>query len=146
MDGVSLYPLFDERGDMLAMSLEYNKKILDKEITYFETYTDKKHYKWKQENGLFWEEVTNEPIALMKIPAIYAYRDSAIYADLSYIRKEIEYTLSRNSDVIAYNSAPILKALGGERRRRPREKAVGYSVLKTAETFLMFHGRNLSRP
>ena len=113
MDGVSLYPLFDERGDMLAMSLEYNKKILDKEITYFETYTDKKHYKWKQENGLFWEEVTNEPIALMKIPAIYAYRDSAIYTDLSYIRKEIEYTLSRNSDVIAYNSAPILKVAGG---------------------------------
>ncbi len=113
MDGVSLYPLFDERGDMLAMSLEYNKKILDKEITYFETYTDKKHYKWKQENGLFWEEVTNEPIVLMKIPAIYAYRDSAIYADLSYIRKEIEYTLSRNSDVIAYNSAPILKVAGG---------------------------------
>ena len=113
MDGVSLYPLFDERGDMLAMSLEYNKKILDKEITYFDTYTDKKHYKWKQENGLFWEEVTNEPIALMKIPAIYAYRDSAIYADLSYIRKEIEYTLSRNSDVIAYNSAPILKVAGG---------------------------------
>lgn len=51
MDGVSLYPLFDERGDMLAMSLEYTKKILDKEITYFETYTANKHYKWKQENN-----------------------------------------------------------------------------------------------
>ena len=105
MDGVSLYPLFDER--------EYTKKILDKEITYFETYTANKHYKWKQENNRSWEEVTNEPIVLMKIPAIYAYRDSAIYADLSYIRKEIEYTLSRNSDVIAYNSAPILKVAGG---------------------------------
>lgn len=113
MDGVSLYPLFDERGDMLAMSLEYTKKILDKEITYFETYTANKHYKWKQENNRSWEEVTNGPIVLMKIPAIYAYRDSAIYADLSYIRKEIEYTLSRNSDVIAYNSAPILKVAGG---------------------------------
>ena len=113
MDGVSLYPIFDERGDMLAMSLEYTKKILDKEITYFETYTANKHYKWKQENNRSWEEVTNEPIVLMKIPAIYAYRDSAIYADLSYIRKEIEYTLSRNSDVIAYNSAPILKVAGG---------------------------------
>lgn len=31
----------------------------------------------------------------------------------SYIREEIEYTLSRNSDVIAYNSAPILKIAGG---------------------------------
>lgn len=113
MDGVTLYPLFDERGDMLAMSLEYNKKILDKDITYFETYTANKHYKWEQENNQSWEEVTNEPIVLMKIPAIYAYRGSAIYADLSYIRKEIEYTLSRNSDVIAYNSAPILKVAGG---------------------------------
>lgn len=113
MDGVTLYPFFDERGDMLAMSLEYNKKILDKDITYFETYTANKHYKWKQENNQSWEEVTNEPIVLMKIPAIYAYRGSAIYADLSYIRKEIEYTLSRNSDVIAYNSAPILKVAGG---------------------------------
>lgn len=113
MEGVTLYPLFNERGDMLAMSLEYNKKILDKDITYFETYTANKHYKWKQENNQSWEEVTNEPIVLMKIPAIYAYRDSAIYADLSYIRKEIEYTLSRNSDVIAYNSAPILKVAGG---------------------------------
>ena len=113
MDGVTLYPLFDERGDMLAMSLEYNKKILDKDITYFETYTANKHYKWKQENNQSWEEVTNEPIVLMKIPAIYAYRGSAIYADLSYIRKEIEYTLSRNSDVIAYKSAPILKVAGG---------------------------------
>lgn len=113
MDGVTLYPLFDERGDMLAMSLEYNKKILDKDITYFETYTANKHYKWKQENNQSWEEVTNEPIVLMKIPAIYAYRGAAIYADLSYIRKEIEYTLSRNSDVIAYNSAPILKVAGG---------------------------------
>lgn len=112
MDGVKLYPLFDELGDMLAMSFEYKKKVKDKEITYFETYTADKHYKWRQDdNG--WEAVT-EPqiIKLMKIPGAYAFRPEPIYHGLSHIREEIEYTLSRNSDVIAYNSAPVLKVTG----------------------------------
>lgn len=112
MDGVKLYPLFDELGDMLAMSFEYKKKVKDKEITYFETYTADKHYKWRQDdNG--WEAVT-EPqiIKLLKIPGAYAFRPEPIYHGLSHIREEIEYTLSRNSDVIAYNSAPVLKVTG----------------------------------
>ena len=113
MDGVSLYPLFDERGDMLAMSLEYKRKVLGKDVVFFETYTANRHYRWKQGESNTWEEVVNEPILLMKIPAIYACRPEPIYAELSGIRSEIEYTLSRNSDTIAYNSAPILKVAGG---------------------------------
>lgn len=114
MDGVMLYPLFDELGDMLAMSFEYKKKLKDKEVTFFETYTADKHYKWKQEDG-DWES-TMEPekitFFLGKIPGAYVYRPVPIYHGLSYIREEIEYTLSRNSDVIAYNSAPVLKVAG----------------------------------
>ena len=49
----------------------------------------------------------------MKIPGAYAFRPIPIYHGLTRIRKELEYTLSRNSDVIAYNSAPILKIAGG---------------------------------
>lgn len=48
MEGVKLYPLIDELDDMLAMSFEYTKKVKDEVITYFETYTSDKHYKWKQ--------------------------------------------------------------------------------------------------
>lgn len=52
---------------------------------------------------------------------------------LEHIREEIEYTLSRNSDVIAYNSAPLLKVTGelvgdedkGEARRLFRLKNGG---------------------
>lgn len=113
MEGVKLYPLIDELDDMLAMSFEYTKKVKDEEITYFETYTSDKHYKWKQ-NGKGWEPVgTVEQIRLMKIPGAYALRPVPIYHGLTRIRKELEYTLSRNSDVIAYNSAPILKIAGG---------------------------------
>lgn len=112
MDGVSLYPLFDEYGDMLAMSFEYKKNVKDKEITYFETYTSDRHYKWKDDGNGWVEVLAGEPIRLMKIPGVYAYRPVPIYHGLTQIRKELEYTLSRNSDVIAYNSAPVLKVSG----------------------------------
>ena len=111
MDGVKLYPLLDELGDMLAMSFEYAKKIGQEEFTFFETYTAHTHYKWKQ-RGSEWEQIKAESIDIQKIPGIYIYRPVPIYHGLSYLRNEIEYTLSRNSDVIAYNSAPILKVAG----------------------------------
>lgn len=111
MEGVGLYPLFDELGDMVAMSFEYKKKVKDEEIAFFETYTSKIHYKWKQQ-GSEWEQIKAEPIAILKIPGVYVHRPVPIYHGLSYLRNEIEYTLSRNSDVIAYNSAPILKIAG----------------------------------
>jgi len=112
MDGVSLYPLLDEMGDMLAMSFEYKKKIKDKEVTFFETYTADRHYKWKQQDGDWMAISEPKPIKIMKIPGAYAFRPAPIYHGLTHIREEIEYTLSRNSDVIAYNSAPVLKVSG----------------------------------
>lgn len=111
MDGVQLYPLFDEYDDMVAMSLQYSRTVKDKVIVYFETYTADVHRKWEQDGSL-WNEVVNERISLMKIPGVYAWRKHPIWHGLSHIREEIEYTLSRNSDVIAYNSAPILKVVG----------------------------------
>jgi len=111
MDGTKLYPLFDEYGDMLAMSFEYRRKVKDEWITFFETYTDNTHYKW-QEDGGGWLNVTNDPIKLMKIPCVYAYRHKPLWEGLQPLRHELEYTLSRNSDTIAYNASPILKVVG----------------------------------
>lgn len=133
MDGVSLYPLFDELGDMIAMSFEYKKKIKDEEITFFETYTADRHYKWKQDNNGWIAVITGEPIQLMKIPGVYAFRPVPIYHGLTRLRKELEYTLSRNSDVIAYNASPVLKVSGkiigeedkGESRRLYRVEQGG---------------------
>lgn len=125
MKGVNLYPLFDELDDMLAMSFEYTKTVKKKSITYFETYTEDRHYIWRQElSGGDWEEVTmqktedgeivnGEEIKLAKIPGAYLWREFPVYYDLTELRSEIEYTLSRNSNVIAYNSAPVLKISGG---------------------------------
>lgn len=125
MDGVRLYPLIDEKDDMLAMSFEYEKKDGERTITYFETYTEDRHYLWKQDgaSAYGWSEVlmeesedgetqSGEAINILKIPGVYMFRPAPVYHGLTYIREEIEYTLSRNSDVIAYNSAPVLKISG----------------------------------
>ncbi|MDE5869107.1 MAG: phage portal protein, partial [Muribaculaceae bacterium] len=110
-DGVDLYPLFDDYGDMIAFSIEYSVTKNNRTITYFETWTDETHYKWEQTDG--WHLVDDpEEIVLLKIPVAYLYREEAIYEEVSGCRKEIEYTLSRNCNVIAYNSAPILKVIG----------------------------------
>lgn len=125
MNGVKLYPLIDGMDDMKAMSFEYDTTEEGKRVTYFETYTDEKHHVWKQQGGN-WEEVTQqhtdegdivsgEDISILKIPGIFLLRPVPVYYGLSGLRQEIEYTLSRNSNVIAYNAAPILKVSGGIR-------------------------------
>ena len=63
MDGVRLYPLLDELGDMIAMSFEYTRKVKNEEVTFFETYTSNIHYKWKQQ-GNGWELVKLEQVAV----------------------------------------------------------------------------------
>ena len=119
MDGVGLYPLFDERGDLLALSLEYTVTRRDETRTFFETWTSDRHYKWETTDGCR-EVSAPEEIVIGKIPGVYLQRPEAVYEEVSELRKEIEYTLSRNSNVIAYNAAPILKIIGtlvgGERR------------------------------
>lgn len=125
MDGTKLYPLINEMDDMLAMSFEYDKKIGEKIETYFETFTEDRHYLWRRDSDSpdGWSEVlytTNddgevqrgESITIMKIPGAYLFRNAPVYHGLTNLREEIEYSLSRNSDVLAYNSAPVLKITG----------------------------------
>lgn len=125
MDGVRLYPLIDELDDMVAMSFQYDKDDGEHTTTYFETYTKDRHYVWKQSaSSIGWQEETakvsedgevlnGEEIIIGKIPGVYLYRTKPVYHGLKEVREEIEYTLSRNSNVIAYNSAPVLKVSGG---------------------------------
>ena len=103
MDGVDLYPLLDEYDDMIAFSIKYSVTKDSETKTYFETWTESMHYKWEKSNG--WHLVNDpEEIVILKIPVAYMHRDEAIYAEVSGCRKEIEYTLSRNCNVIAYVS------------------------------------------
>lgn len=123
MDGCRLYPLFDETGDMVAMSFEYEKKTSsDDTITFFETFTEDTHYKWKRgdENGTWEKDIDPEEISIMKIPGAYLFRHQPVFHGLQPLREDLEYTISRNSDIVAYNAAPVLKVSGqltGEEHR-----------------------------
>lgn len=113
MSGCKLYPLFDEKGDMMAMSIEYERKAAkDTTVTFFETFTADRHYKWQQ-SGRDWEAVGEpEQISILKIPGAYLYRPAPCFAGLQPLREDLEYTISRNSDIVAYNASPILKISG----------------------------------
>lgn len=106
MLGDQLYPLFDEYGDMIAMSVGYTRKVKRKSVRFFDTYTSDRHIKWSDETG-DWQELENEPISLGKIPAVYSWRPSPIWEDTSKTVYEIEWALSRNGNYLRENSKPL---------------------------------------
>lgn len=113
MLGDDLYPLFDEYGDMIAMSVGYSRKVGRKTVRYFDTYTATKHIKWSDANGQ-WQEVENEDITLLKIPCIYAWRPMPIWEDTSKTVYEIEWSLSRNGNYLRENSKPLFVVFADE--------------------------------
>ena len=48
----------------------------------------------------------------MKIPGAYLWRREPVFQGLQMLREDLEYTISRNSDIVAYNASPILKVKG----------------------------------
>lgn len=113
MNGDSLYPLFDDTDDLIAISIGYKRKRGGKDIEYFDTYTKDKHVRFKSE-GNEWLEEINEPIILQKIPAIYESRSLPIWEHNTKNVEEIEWALSRNGNYIRKNSKPILAVYAEE--------------------------------
>lgn len=122
MSGYALYPLLDDTDDMLAMSFEYERKEGDDKVKHFETYTKDKHYHWV-DKGDGWV-MPNPPadIKLGKIPSVYMHREEPIYHDIPDLRSDLEYLISRNGNVLAYNSAPILKVKGEIQGQEDRDE------------------------
>lgn len=114
MDGVKFYPLFDDYDDLIAMSYQFKKKVVDKEVIFFECFTADKHYSWKQVEGAQdWEVIKEaEPIVIGKIPGVYQFRHKPVWDELQDIRNDLERTISNNSDTIDYNHAPLIKVAG----------------------------------
>lgn len=105
MNGDELYPLFDEFGDMIAMSVAYRRKVGDKDINYFDSYTADHHYKWSDENG--WSLIEDETYEIGKIPCIYMHRPTPIWENTSDIVYEMEWAMSRNGNYLRKNSKPV---------------------------------------
>ncbi len=132
MLGDELYPLFDETGDMIAMSVGYTRKNGNKNVQYFDTYTKDMHYRWKN-SGSEWVEEVSETHTVGKIPAIYMYRPTPIWEDTSKIVYEIEWAMSRNGNYLRKNSKPLFVVFADEEievDNEKDEKSEGKAVLQ----------------
>lgn len=110
MQGDSLYPLFDEKGDLIALSVEYHRKVKNEMVTFFDTYTATKHLQWNNTDGGGVTLEKNEDIEIGKIPAVYMYRPTPIWENTSWMVYEMEWAVSRNGNYLRKNSRPILAA------------------------------------
>ncbi len=123
MLGDELYPLFDEFGDMIAMSVGYSRKVGETTKSYFDTYTQDSHFKWSNENNGIWELVEQEQYTVGKIPAIYMYRPTPIWEDTSKIVFEMEWAMSRNGNYLRKNSKPLFVVFADEQIAYGDEKS-----------------------
>ena len=114
MTGDELYPLFDDYGDMVAMSFSYTRRVGDKDVSYFDTYTADTHLRWSNEG-----ENGNTTMVLVddekietggKIPGVYCWRPLPVWEDASPLVYEMEWAVSRNGNYLRSNSRPILMA------------------------------------
>lgn len=112
MLGDELYPLFDEYGDMIAMSVGYTRKVGGKTVSYFDAYTKDRHLKFSNDGG--WNIIEDEKITLGKIPAVYAFRPTPIWEDTSKMVYEMEWAMSRNGNYLRENSKPLFCVFADE--------------------------------
>lgn len=109
--GDKLYPFFDDSGDLVAVSREYDKKDLDNNIIHcFMTVTIDSVYKW--ESGAEWKECPVYKHPFSKLPCIYTYRSEPFCAKIRTLRVRVEKLMSEYADCIDYNFFPLLKLIG----------------------------------
>lgn len=131
MEGDELYPLMDEYGDMIALSVQYVRKEGDSNVTYFDTYTKDRHIKWRNSDG--WKIVEDDKIVIGKIPAIYMHRDAPAWEDTNSLVEEMEWSLSRNGNYLRENSKPLFVVYADEEipfGREDRPEKEFKSILK----------------
>jgi SPP1 family phage portal protein len=110
----TLYPYFDETGDMVAFSREYTVALEEgKNEKHFETYTAEAHYRWVQgESG--WDLVEGFPVKneIGKIPIVYARQDDVEWADVQALIDRLEKLLSNFADTNDYHASPKIFVKG----------------------------------
>lgn len=110
-NGNTLYPYFNEQGDMVAFSRQFSNEKTGK--GYFETYTDELHYLFSNENGA-WEIVEGYPQEhnFGKIPCIYSCQKNPEWHDVQPLISRLETLLSNFADTNDYHAAPKIFVTG----------------------------------
>lgn len=107
--GDKLYPYFDEHGDLIAFSREYNIEVDGEDTERFMVITATDVTVYEDE-----EVVEGYPFnhGFEKIPVMYLYREKPYCHNIRTIRSRLETLLSNFADCLDYNFAPKLVAKG----------------------------------
>lgn len=111
--GDTLYPYFDEQGDLIAFSREYSTTRDNETHTYFETYTAEATWKWtvgKSEMELADGYPAPNPIG--KIPIVYGEQEKVEWADVQTLIDRLETLLSNFADTNDYHASPKILVTG----------------------------------
>lgn len=111
--GDKLYPFFDEAGDLVAFSREYETYDLDgTSRTVFMTITKTHIYQW--ERSVDWGLNTSRSFAhgFKKLPVLYTSRRESLTAKIRPVRERLEKCLSGYADCIDNHFFPMLMLFG----------------------------------
>lgn len=113
-NGDSLYPYFDETGDMVAFSRAFSREDGDKNrFDYFETWTDEEHWLWIDgANGYETVEGFPKKVAIGKIPIVFGNQDQIETADVDKLIDRLEKLLSNFADTNDYHASPKIFTTG----------------------------------
>lgn len=112
--GDTLYPYFDETGDMVAFSRAFSRKDDNgNAVDYFETFTDKEHWLWiNGANGYEAAPGYPKPIAIGKIPVVYGHQPYFETEDVDKLIDRLEHLLSNFADTNDYHASPKIFTTG----------------------------------
>ena len=114
LTGDSLYPYFDETGDMIAFSREFSIAVSKTRMkNYFETYTADAHYMWETSaEGFKLVEGFPKENAIGKIPVIFGHQPQVEWDDVQILIDRLEKLLSNFADTNDYHAAPKIFVTG----------------------------------
>ena len=115
--GDTLYPYFDENGDLIAFSREYSTTrggdANRKTQTFFETYTATATYRWSlNEKTMELAEGYPLPNPIGKIPIVYGEQEKVEWADVQTLIDRLEVLLSNFADTNDYHASPKILVTG----------------------------------
>lgn len=111
-NGDTLYPHYDEFGDMDAFSREYVITEGDKKVTYFDVYTAESTYFYKVDSGNLVQRAPAAKNIFGKIPVIYYKWDKPVWYIVQKLIERYEERLSNTADTNDYDGDPMLLLKG----------------------------------
>ena len=111
--GDTLYPYFDQTGDMVAFSRAYSRKVGDSNVSYFETWTDEEHWLWVNgDHGMTVVDGYPKPVAIGKIPIVFGAQPKFETEDVNGLIDRLETLLSNFADTNDYHASPKIFVTG----------------------------------